>query len=299
MARPDRRRAGVVLGLPAPRQPVARTSARRGRDVAADRGARRATASSDLTEALDAFADRVDQEPESLPLELRPRLRRPGPAGRRRLAGRPGARARRPLDARRRRDGVARRAAAGRLRPPAGRHLAAVPARPGAAPRRGVQRGDRARARGAGRRPGRRARCGRPADLEHWAAFQNGFREVAGDGARGRRRASAAGPRATVTFLSGDVHHSYVAEARPARRRGRRASRILQAVCSPIRNPLPRPMRGSRRPRCRYGVAAPLGACRRPVGEGARPAVPLEAVRGAVVRQQPGHPRGDRPRGST
>ena len=52
-------------------------------------------------------------------------------------------------------------------------------------------------------------------DLEHWAAFQEGFRgcrewplEVAG----------AAGPApATVTFLSGDVHHSYVAEA-PTRR---------------------------------------------------------------------------------
>jgi hypothetical protein len=39
----------------------------------------------------------------------------------------------------------------------------------------------------------------------------------------------------TVTFLSGDVHHSYVSEVR---RRG--GARIIQAVCSPIRNPLPR-----------------------------------------------------------
>ncbi len=38
----------------------------------------------------------------------------------------------------------------------------------------------------------------------------------------------------TVTFLSGDVHNSYVAEVER-----RYDSRILQAVCSPIRNPLP------------------------------------------------------------
>jgi hypothetical protein len=43
----------------------------------------------------------------------------------------------------------------------------------------------------------------------------------------------------TVTFLSGDVHHSYVSEVR-----GRRSgARIIQSVCSPVRNPLPRVMR--------------------------------------------------------
>lgn len=96
-------------------------------------------------------------------------------------------------------------------------------------------------AEGAWGRPGRvvgeRLRQG--ADLEHWAAFQRGFREVAErvlEVARGRRGRA---PR-TITFLSGDVHHSYVAEARP--RDGMAASRILQAVCSPIRNPLPTPM---------------------------------------------------------
>jgi hypothetical protein len=57
--------------------------------------------------------------------------------------------------------------------------------------------------------------------------------EVA-SGKRGR-------PPRTITFLSGDVHHSYVAEAWP--RDGVVASRILQAVCSPIRNPLPPAMR--------------------------------------------------------
>jgi hypothetical protein len=77
-------------------------------------------------------------------------------------------------------------------------------------------------------------------DLEHWAAFQRGFREVAGfalEVAEGRRGPA---PR-TVTFLSGDVHHSYLTEVRRARRPGE--SRVLQAVCSPIRNPLSRGMR--------------------------------------------------------
>jgi hypothetical protein len=79
------------------------------------------------------------------------------------------------------------------------------------------------------------------ADLEHWGAFERGFRDVAEivlEVATGRRGRA---PR-TITFLSGDVHHSYVAEAWP--RDGLAASRILQAVCSPIRNPLPKGMRG-------------------------------------------------------
>lgn len=70
-------------------------------------------------------------------------------------------------------------------------------------------------------------------DLEHWAAFQRSFQEVARmatEVADGRR-----GPAPqTLMFLSGDVHFSYVSEVE---RQG--GSRILQAVCSPIRNPLP------------------------------------------------------------
>ena len=82
------------------------------------------------------------------------------------------------------------------------------------------------------------------ADLEHWAAFQEGFVELArmtvevASGARGRA------PR-SVTFLSGDVHHSYVAEAWADPATGRTlVSRVVQATCSPIRNPLPRFMKG-------------------------------------------------------
>jgi len=81
------------------------------------------------------------------------------------------------------------------------------------------------------------------ADLEHWTAFQEGFVDLArmtvevGSGARGRA------PR-TVTFLSGDVHHSYVAEAWADPASGvQLTSRVLQATCSPIRNPLPQFMK--------------------------------------------------------
>jgi hypothetical protein len=80
-------------------------------------------------------------------------------------------------------------------------------------------------------------RLRRMADLEHWAAFQSSFQEVArlasevADGTRGPAPQS-------ITFLSGDVHFSYVSEVT---RQG--GSRILQAVCSPIRNPLPRFLR--------------------------------------------------------
>jgi hypothetical protein len=90
-------------------------------------------------------------------------------------------------------------------------------------------------------------------DLEHWGAFQRSFRAVAGlatevaDGKRGPA------PQ-TVTFLSGDVHFSYIAEIdRPS------GSRILQAVCSPIRNPLPRALRFATVVMS-YGVASPIGS---------------------------------------
>jgi hypothetical protein len=102
---------------------------------------------------------------------------------------------------------------------------------------------DEAMAEGAwGRRParlGERLRQG--LDLEHWAAFQEGFArvfEMVMEVARGER-----GPApATVTFLSGDVHHSYVAQVRPDIVPPG-AAVVLQAVCSPIRNPLPRGVR--------------------------------------------------------
>ncbi|MEO5661872.1 MAG: alkaline phosphatase D family protein [Nocardioides sp.] len=112
---------------------------------------------------------------------------------------------------------------------------------------------------------GRGARIGEWArqvvDLEHWAAFQETFRHVAASaievaaGQRGRAPV-------TVTFLSGDVHHSYVSRARLSRRTARRSppmrSHLLQAVCSPIRNPLAPRMRFATAV-LSYGVAGPLG----------------------------------------
>ncbi|PVE18512.1 alkaline phosphatase D family protein [Arthrobacter sp. Bz4] len=93
----------------------------------------------------------------------------------------------------------------------------------------------------------------RTVDLEHWGAFQRSFRQVAtmavevADGKRGKA------PE-TVTFLSGDVHFSYVSEVERTS-----GSRIIQAVCSPIRNPLPRAMRFATAI-LSYGVASPVGA---------------------------------------
>ncbi|MGI9085003.1 MAG: alkaline phosphatase D family protein, partial [Aeromicrobium sp.] len=98
-------------------------------------------------------------------------------------------------------------------------------------------------------------------DLEHWAAFQDGFQKVSHmvlEVARGERGRA---PHA-VTFLSGDVHHSYVSEARPSRKAARRCpaqqSRILQAVCSPIRNQLPTTQRATAA-LAAYWVAGPIG----------------------------------------
>ena len=56
--------------------------------------------------------------------------------------------------------------------------------------------------------------------------------------ARGERGAAPD----TVTFLSGDVHNSYLAELTDPHRHGA-TSRVVQAVCSPIRNPMPRGVR--------------------------------------------------------
>jgi phosphodiesterase/alkaline phosphatase D-like protein len=79
-------------------------------------------------------------------------------------------------------------------------------------------------------------------DLEHWAAFNEGFAEVfeiVMDVARGHRGRAPS----TIVFLSGDVHNSYLAEVTDAAERHGARSRIVQAVCSPIRNPMPRGIR--------------------------------------------------------
>lgn len=117
---------------------------------------------------------------------------------------------------------------------------------------------------------GRRAkvvaeRLRRRIDLEHWAAFSRSHAQVTRivtDVAAGRRGRAPS----TVVFLSGDVHHSYLASVvRPHLR-----SAVHQAVCSPIRNPLPPPMRYANRladsapARFLMRTAARLAGVRRP-----------------------------------
>jgi len=73
-------------------------------------------------------------------------------------------------------------------------------------------------------------------DLEHWAAFSGSF-----DRLTARLRDVGAGrlgpPPASITVLSGDVHHAYLAEVAFPREAGVRTP-VHQAVCSPFRNPL-------------------------------------------------------------
>ncbi|WP_017540665.1 DUF7800 domain-containing protein [Nocardiopsis halophila] len=104
--------------------------------------------------------------------------------------------------------------------------------------------GDRFRA------PAERLR--RALDLEHWPAFGRSFEAVSRallEVASGGRGAAPA----TALFLSGDVHFSYLARARPSHRAvGRRAAegggtRIAQLVSSPLCNRLPPKMRSAAR----------------------------------------------------
>lgn len=77
-------------------------------------------------------------------------------------------------------------------------------------------------------------------DLEHWAAFDTSFRDMArlvadlGD--------SPDAP-ASVVWVSGDVHCSYIAEAALTDRRPAHDTALIQLTMSPFRNPLDRPIR--------------------------------------------------------
>ena len=90
-----------------------------------------------------------------------------------------------------------------------------------------------------GRIAGIGERLRRAIDLEHWAAFGASFQRLArtlaevSAGQRGR-------PPATVILLSGDVHYGYLAQASFPRRQTQSA--IYQAVASPFRQGLTKPM---------------------------------------------------------
>jgi hypothetical protein len=85
---------------------------------------------------------------------------------------------------------------------------------------------------------GERIRQG--ADLEHWAAFRRSWESLmqlvaeVGSGKCGPAPAS-------ITFLGGDVHFSYLAKASFPDSDGV-TSQVHQAVCSPVRNPVNRPI---------------------------------------------------------
>ena len=125
----------------------------------------------------------------------------------------------------------------GRLRPPADRHVAAVPARARAALPGGVERGglQRRLGRAGARSLGEQMR--QALDLEHWAAFGSSLdarraswcaTSAPGEAARRRRRSSRC--RATCTTPTSPRSASRAAPGC--------ARAVYQATCSPFRNPL-------------------------------------------------------------
>jgi hypothetical protein len=135
-----------------------------------------------------------------------------------------------------------------------------------------VERWGEAIARGAwgggAARVGERLR--RTLDLDHWAAFGDSFEQLAS--LLARTGAGAYGsPPASVTVLSGDVHHAYLSEVAFPRSAGVR-SNVWQAVCSPFRNALNSHERatirfGNSRPGAAIGraLAALAGVEREPI----------------------------------
>ncbi|WP_328313163.1 alkaline phosphatase family protein [Streptomyces sp. NBC_00442] len=83
-------------------------------------------------------------------------------------------------------------------------------------------------------------RLRRRADLEHWAAFPASF-ALLGDLIA--RVGSGPGAPATISVLSGDVHHAYVAEPFWPNVAPQPASYVAQLTCSPVHNSVPAPVR--------------------------------------------------------
>ncbi|MFC5947359.1 alkaline phosphatase D family protein [Pseudonocardia lutea] len=97
-------------------------------------------------------------------------------------------------------------------------------------------------------RPGLRGRIGeairQAADMEHWPAFRSSFDRLTALVGRAARGVPGRQAPATVTVLSGDVHHSYTARAElPGVPAG--AARVHQVVCSPVHNHVPGAVRAA------------------------------------------------------
>ncbi len=207
------------------------------RDLAADR-ARRTTGerrSSTSAPMLDAFAERADAGSRQLPVELLPGFRT---TARLIVVDSRAARELTPDDRAILDDEENWRGSTSQMRG-GFRHVLVATSLPFLLPMglHHVESWNEAVAQGAWGRPaarvGEKAASGRSISSTGRHS-RTASSAVAGMVTRGRRRQARPGP-ATVTFLSGDVHYSFVSEVE--REAG---SRIVQAVCSPIRNPLPR-----------------------------------------------------------
>ncbi|MGW8632341.1 alkaline phosphatase D family protein [Streptomyces sp. NPDC055793] len=108
-------------------------------------------------------------------------------------------------------------------------------------------------------RRGERIRRG--ADLEHWSAFPSSFDALADLIAEA---GTGPGAPATISVLSGDVHHAYVAEPSWADRTP--DSRVAQLTCSPVHNSVPPSIRLG----FRFGWSAPARALGRRIARHGR-----------------------------
>ncbi|MGW3866166.1 alkaline phosphatase D family protein [Streptomyces sp. NPDC005047] len=108
-------------------------------------------------------------------------------------------------------------------------------------------------------RRGERIRRG--ADLEHWSAFPSSFDALADLIAEA---GTGPGAPATISVLSGDVHHAYVAEPSWADRAP--DSRVAQLTCSPVHNSVPPSIRLG----FRFGWSAPARALGRRIARHGR-----------------------------
>ncbi len=115
-------------------------------------------------------------------------------------------------------------------------------------------------------------RMRRAFDMEHWAAFRRSFdalgelfrRLANGSVGEGRIGAGAAyAAPASISVLSGDVHHSYVARALLG---PDATSPVHQITCSPIYNQVPAPMRPLMRLGWARGPAMAMRVLARSVG---------------------------------
>ena len=172
--------------------------------------------------------------------------------------------------------------------PPARGDLAAVAAAAGGARPGVVERGAAPAARGArmARRFGEKMREARGSRA--LGGFP-GVVRLAGRRAGGRGGRAASGRPATICVLSGDVHHQYVAQAHwPSTV----DSRVYQIVVSPVHHSVP-PQPAHDLPGRLEPAAGAGDQHARPLGRRAGPAADLDQERRAVLRERAGAARLD------